>query len=223
MPLLRASTLLLLMGFLASGCKRDSDAPSSGPATPTAPKSGPVTPTGPAPAPFVKAGLVAPVTAAGQPDTGEVDLAELRDAVADPRVLSEQELWALTDPQGRQRDARGPDGVGMPRSTPSSDVPSEETPGLGEEEAPRMDVPAPSAAPRPAMPPRDADRRQSQSELRMAAREPMANRERNVAGGVVGVVEFSLGGGSATAPALDDLDDLPALLLQHGDLRRSSR
>ncbi|RKG69254.1 hypothetical protein D7V88_40245, partial [Corallococcus terminator] len=150
--MLRASTLLLLMGILASGCKRDSDAPSPDPATPTAPNAAPVTPIpSSAPAPFAKAGLAAPVTAAGQPDTGEVDLAALRDSVADPKVLSELELLALSDPHGRRREDRGGDelAAGTGAAAPSG-IDYEETPGLGEEAALPQRIPAPSRRERPA-------------------------------------------------------------------------
>ncbi|RKH47357.1 hypothetical protein D7V93_34050, partial [Corallococcus llansteffanensis] len=61
-----------------------------------------------APAPFVQAGLVAPVTAAGLPDTGEVDLATLRDSVADPQVLSEEELRKLSGVDISGLDRRAP-------------------------------------------------------------------------------------------------------------------
>ncbi|RKH33544.1 hypothetical protein D7X12_35910, partial [Corallococcus sicarius] len=83
-----------------------------------------------APAAFVQAGLVAPVTALGQPDTGEVDLAALRDSVADPQVLSEEEVGKLlarpdpeADPQVRSTEGRGSaseyDVSGMRREDPA--------------------------------------------------------------------------------------------------------
>ncbi|RKH33260.1 DUF2135 domain-containing protein [Corallococcus praedator] len=201
MQLLRTATLLLLTGFLASGCKRDSEAPASNPATPTAPKSASAPPApGPAPAPFAQAGLVAPVTAAGQPDTGEVDLAALRDSVADPKVLSEQELLALSDPHGRQ--AEDPSDVAMAVPTaapPSSGAAYEDAPGLGEDAAMLRQVPPPPP-PRRAMP----ENRPSRSERPApAVREPEPDRlEGSVAGGVIGgVVGGQLGSGaSAGAP-----------------------
>lgn len=104
------------MGFLASGCKRDADVAPPGPAAPRA-----------APAPFIQAGLAAPVTAAGQPDTGEVDLAALRDSVADPKVVSEAEVEALSPRRGRSPDA--PTAMAPPPSPSPA-----EAPGLGEPE-----------------------------------------------------------------------------------------
>src|SRR5690242_10815712 len=41
------------------------------------------------PASFADAGLIAPTTAPGVPDMGKVDLAALRDAVADPKPIPE--------------------------------------------------------------------------------------------------------------------------------------
>lgn len=125
MRLVRASTFLLLLGFLAAGCKRDSDPNASPPAAsrevPTA---------------FAQAGLVAPVTAAGQPDTGEVDLAALRDSVADPQVLSEQQLEALSGHHGQgSDDPRRRLGPAPTSAAPRARVIAREAPGLGESEA----------------------------------------------------------------------------------------
>src|SRR5690606_12141968 len=44
---------------------------------------------------FRQAGLAAQVTATGQAETGQVDLTELRDSVADPQVLTEEQLAEL--------------------------------------------------------------------------------------------------------------------------------
>ncbi|MBN8226533.1 DUF2135 domain-containing protein [Corallococcus macrosporus] len=130
MRLFRASSVVLLMGFLAWGCKRDADvAPAKAPAPVAAPAN--------APAPFVQAGLVAPVTAAGQPDTGEVDLAALRDSVADPRVLSDEELQALSPDTNRRREA-------LERRAAPPRALAMEAPGLGETDVMDSVPPAPT-------------------------------------------------------------------------------
>ncbi|RKH68133.1 hypothetical protein D7W81_13020, partial [Corallococcus aberystwythensis] len=89
------------------------------------------------PEPFIRAGLVAPVTAAGLPDTGEVDLAALRDSVADPKVLSETELSKLTQGPAPEAERR----TMAPASDESSAMDSEV---MDLESAPR---PPPRAAP----------------------------------------------------------------------------
>ena len=51
------------------------------------------------PASFADAGLIAPTTAPGLPDTGAVDIAALRDAVADPKPIPEAQVrrWEKRD------------------------------------------------------------------------------------------------------------------------------
>ncbi|WP_223636031.1 DUF2135 domain-containing protein [Corallococcus sp. EGB] len=112
MRLLRASAVVLLMGLSASGCKRDADVPPPEVAAPSE-----------TPASFIQAGLVAPATVAGRPDTGEVDLATLRDSVADPKVLSEADVEALSRRRSPEDLAR----IGSPPGPRPADAP-----GLGE-------------------------------------------------------------------------------------------
>ncbi|RKG95892.1 DUF2135 domain-containing protein [Corallococcus sp. CA053C] len=183
MQLLRTSALLLLMGCLASGCKRDADAPPPASTLPAAPKV--------APASFVQAGLVAPVTAPGQPDTGEVDLAALRDSVADPQVLSEEELLKLSGPAARDERDPGRRLMGSP---------------MGEE--PASDD-ALAAAPEALAPPREVpDTRRQERELEeasarqrvraaLSARAPRVLGDAQLEGGVSGGVIGSVGAGSA--------------------------
>ncbi len=84
MHLTRASTPCCSCGSSLAGCTRGT---SRGAAS-HAPSSSPY----PRPRPkeevdrFKKAGLAAPATVPGQADPGTVDLAELRDSVADPQV-----------------------------------------------------------------------------------------------------------------------------------------
>ncbi len=89
MHLTRASTALLSTWLLLSGCTRG---PSVEPTPPTH--------STPPPAKaeverFKKAGLTAPVAALSQADTGDVDLTELRDSVADPQEITEEQVAAL--------------------------------------------------------------------------------------------------------------------------------
>ncbi|MBZ4416850.1 VIT domain-containing protein [Myxococcus sp. RHSTA-1-4] len=102
MHLPRLSTALLLTCLAVAGCNRDSGSKSTPPTTPETPARASLSPE------FEKAGLVAPKTAPGQPDPGEVDLAELRDSVADPVVLSEAQIAELS----RTRLAQRPPGDG---------------------------------------------------------------------------------------------------------------
>ncbi|MBZ4373826.1 VIT domain-containing protein [Corallococcus sp. AS-1-6] len=181
MRLFRASAVVLLMGVLASGCKRDADAPPRA-AAPSAP-----------PAPFIQAGLVAPVTVAGQPDTGEVDLAALRDSVADPKVLSEAEVAALSPAGNRPPGAPGPAGAPVPPRPRAV-----EAPGLGETEA--LPAAANEELARSEMREREARARE---ELRAAAdtqarAEPESD---GIEGGVVGGVIGGMSGVPAPSAA----------------------
>jgi tetratricopeptide (TPR) repeat protein len=96
MNLTRASAPLLLLWLLSWGCTRG---------TPSAPT--PPTPSASQEevARFKKAGLTAPAAAPGQADTGEVNLAELRDAMADPQVLTEQQLAELERAGRKEEEA----------------------------------------------------------------------------------------------------------------------
>jgi predicted small secreted protein len=89
MHLTRFPTAVLLTCLVVAGCNRDSTSKPPVAPQPEAPARAALTP------PFEKAGLVAPTTVPGQPDPGAVDLAELRDSVADPQVLSEEQLAKL--------------------------------------------------------------------------------------------------------------------------------
>jgi tetratricopeptide (TPR) repeat protein len=92
MHLMRASITLLSTWLLLAGCTRG---------TPGEPPS-PPRPTGSAPSAspeeverFKKAGLTAPKAVLGQEDKGQVDLAELRDSVADPQIITEEKVAEL--------------------------------------------------------------------------------------------------------------------------------
>ncbi|MDY7232241.1 VIT domain-containing protein [Hyalangium rubrum] len=99
MHLTRASTALLLTWLLSSGCTRSTPPPPTSTKSPSASQE--------EVARFQKAGLAAPATAPGQADTGEVNLAELRDSVADPQVLTEEQIAALERPAQREASATG--------------------------------------------------------------------------------------------------------------------
>ncbi|MFP2896394.1 VIT domain-containing protein, partial [Corallococcus sp. 4LFB] len=127
---------------------------------------------------------MAPVTAAGQPDTGEVDLAALRDSVADPQVLSEAELQKLTSRAAPEPEAATP----APRS-------ATDAPGLGEAEV--MDAELDEAMAR-----RENSVREDRARLeaQRSAGAPPAAEPGGVAGGVVGGVLGGVLGGPLAAP-----------------------
>lgn len=181
MRLYRASAVVLLMGVLASGCKRDADvAPPPKAAAPSE-----------TPAPFIQAGLVSPATVAGQPDTGEVDLAALRDSVADPKVLSEEEVAALSPAAARPpRNRALADATAPPGSRALA------APGLGESEV--LDATMGEEMER-----RQRDARADRARLAaMPAAEAFAEPAADgVEGGVVGGVIGGVVGGQLAAPA----------------------
>ncbi|QAT87194.1 hypothetical protein EJ065_5661 [Corallococcus coralloides] len=181
MSLFRASAVVLLMGFLASGCKRDADVVP--PPKAAAPSE--------TPAPFIQAGLVSPATVAGQPDTGEVDLAALRDSVADPKVLSEEEVAALSPAAARPpRNRALADATAPPSSRALA------APGLGESEV--LDATMGEEMER-----RQRDARADRARLAaMPAAEAFAEPAADgVEGGVVGGVIGGVVGGQLAAPA----------------------
>ncbi|HVG61178.1 MAG TPA: hypothetical protein VNA24_21645, partial [Hyalangium sp.] len=92
MHLTRASTTLLSTWLLLAGCTRGTPGEPSSPSLPTrsAPSASPEEVER-----FKKAGLTAPKAVLGQEDTGQVDLAELRDSVADPQIISEEKVAEL--------------------------------------------------------------------------------------------------------------------------------
>nr|WP_254379963.1 VIT domain-containing protein [Corallococcus exiguus] len=169
------------MGVLASGCKRDADVPS--PPKAAAPAE--------TPAPFLQAGLVAPATVAGQPDTGEVDLAALRDSVADPKVLSEEEVAALSPTA-----ARSPRDLARARAAAPPSSHALEAPGLGEAEV--LDVATSGDAERREMRPRAEPPRPAAAP---SARAPAEPEEDGVEGGVAGGVIGGVVGDRFAAPA----------------------
>ncbi|WP_224363833.1 VIT domain-containing protein [Hyalangium versicolor] len=90
MNLKRASTALLSLWLLLSGCTRGTPREPTTvtpPSTPSVPQAEVER--------FKKAGLAAPSAALSQADTGEVNLAELRDSVADPQVITEAQVAEL--------------------------------------------------------------------------------------------------------------------------------
>ncbi len=89
MHLTRASTALLSTWLLLAGCTRGTPGEPTTPPPPT--RSSPSAPPEEVER-FKKAGLTAPKAVLGQEDTGQVDLAELRDSVADPQVITEEKV-----------------------------------------------------------------------------------------------------------------------------------
>lgn len=149
MHLTRLTTAVLLLCLVMAGCERGSTPP------PVAPAPKPQAP----PESFLKAGLAAPVTAPGVIDPGEVNVAELRDGLADPRILSEQDLQKMLQ-SGRQEP-----------STPTGEMESVEggldearaAPDVALGAAPPPPPPPPSPAPAAAMRPMDAAREEAAS------------------------------------------------------------
>jgi tetratricopeptide (TPR) repeat protein len=86
MHLTRLSTAVLLTCLALAGCSQKPPEPPAPPEVkvPVAPPA------------FAQAGLTAPAQAPGETEPGEVDLAELRDAVADPQVLSQEQVSDLS-------------------------------------------------------------------------------------------------------------------------------
>ena len=92
MHLTRASTALLSTWLLLAGCTRGTPGEPTTPPLPA--RSSPSAPPEEVER-FKKAGLTAPKAVLGQEDTGQVDLAELRDSVADPQVITEEKVAEL--------------------------------------------------------------------------------------------------------------------------------
>ncbi len=86
-------TGLLLTALALTGCKRGPVPSSEDASTPLAVQTPPVARE--APPAFARAGLIAPTVVPGVQDTGEVDIATLRESVADPEVLTEEQLQKL--------------------------------------------------------------------------------------------------------------------------------
>jgi len=126
MHLTRACLLLLSTWLLLSGCTRGTPSEPKGP-TPPAP-SQPTSPTASAPREeverFKKAGLAAPEAVLGEADTGQVDIAELRDSVADPQVITEEQV-AKMEQAARPRPSPSPQGAPPSRDELAAE-PSEE-------------------------------------------------------------------------------------------------
>ncbi|MFY0563717.1 VIT domain-containing protein [Archangium lansingense] len=141
-------TGLLLAALALPGCKRSSSDEEK-PQVPEAPKAD-LAP------PFVRAGLTAPATVPGVQEPGIVDLPALRDAVADPQAVTEEELMRLVG----EANWRGGEPVTGPRTgaqRPSRRNPS--TPGeaevdesLGSEDMEEQIARAPGGAPPPPAP-----------------------------------------------------------------------
>ncbi|MFL5354250.1 VIT domain-containing protein [Archangium sp.] len=152
MSLPRALLTGVLLAVLSlPGCKRDSTANDT-PPVPEGPKADPAL--------FARAGLTAPVTAPGVPDPGTVDLPALRDAVADPRPISQDELARLVReannwPNG-QRGGPRPDAARPARDLRTfgeAEGGAEVDESLGSEQMEQQAAhPAPSEAPPPPSP-----------------------------------------------------------------------
>ncbi|WP_368738213.1 VIT domain-containing protein [Corallococcus exiguus] len=134
---------------------------------------------------------MAPATVAGQPDTGEVDLAALRDSVADPKVLSEEEVAALSPTA-----ARSPRDLARARAAAPPSSHALEAPGLGEAEV--LDVATSGDAERREMRPRAEPPRPAAAP---SARAPAEPEEDGVEGGVAGGVIGGVVGDRFAAPA----------------------
>jgi tetratricopeptide (TPR) repeat protein len=135
---LQPLTALLLTGLLLAGCDRQ---------TPQRPP--PVT-AKPPPArsalagPFEKAGLAAPNAVLSRPDTGEVRLDELRDSVADPQEVTEEQLAKLMPADANAAGERSRGGA-RPSPAPSATAAPPREPTLGG--APPPPPPPPSPEP----------------------------------------------------------------------------
>ncbi|HLL02589.1 MAG TPA: VIT domain-containing protein [Myxococcaceae bacterium] len=155
MHLTRASTALLLVWFLTAGCTRGT--------SPVPPTETPRPPTEAEVTRFKAAGLTAPATAPGREDTGTVDLAQLRDSVADPRVLTDEQVQELQrESLEAQRAAQGEsaDGASSAAAEMEADVEGSIVGGVvggviggqaGGEVAASAASPAPTAPPPPPM------------------------------------------------------------------------
>src|SRR5215217_2422746 len=140
MHLTRLSPAVLLLCLVMTGCERGSTPP------PVAPAPKPQAP----PESFLKAGLAAPVTAPGVTDPGEVNVAELRDGLADPRILSEEDLQTLL----RSGPRRPPAPTGELEPVEGNPAPVEEARlaedvALGAAPPPPPPPPSPASAARP--------------------------------------------------------------------------
>ncbi len=151
MHLTRASTALLSTWLLLASCTRGTPGETTAPPPPA--RSSPSAPPEEVER-FKKAGLAAPKAVLGQEDTGQVDLAELRDSVADPEVITEQKVAELEranrpDPADRA-EAQAADGEeqGVEGGVAGGVVGGVLGGVLGGQVAS-----APSAAPRPGAPP----------------------------------------------------------------------
>jgi tetratricopeptide (TPR) repeat protein len=194
MHLKRLSLVVLLACLAVAGCNRDSGSKPPSPPTPDVPAQTPLSPG------FEKTGLVAPKTAPGQPDPGEVDLAELRDSVADPEVLSEAQIAEMSRGAMAQRLAERE---------------SERDEGAVDQEvqydtnrvlAPRDRMPtgAPPQRPRPRRGP-SVIASVDGEEMVYAEEEVEGGVEGGVVGGVMGgVIGGVVGGQAAEAPAPTD-------------------
>ncbi|MDC0709299.1 DUF2135 domain-containing protein [Stigmatella sp. ncwal1] len=155
MLLTRPFTALLLMGFLLAGCDRNTSKPPPSPPARVPPAPNPLAET------FKKAGLAAPVTELGHPDTGEVRLDELRDSVADPQEITEAELAKFSPAQQpspseeSEDDERAaspaPTGARPPPPPPPAPEPMREAPGEGFGAGGVAAAPAPSSAAAPVL------------------------------------------------------------------------
>ncbi|QSQ13814.1 DUF2135 domain-containing protein [Myxococcus landrumensis] len=186
MHLTRLLPAVLLMCLFSTGCERGS---SAAPPKPHAP-----------PENFIKAGLKAPVSVPGVPDPGEVDLLALRDAMAQPQTLSEQDLRLLL--QGGALDGNDPREGGRPEPEESR---RQANRSFGEllEDSPPPPAPEPAAAAMPAPPssaPRAAVRPMPRGEPTSGSAEEREARRSEVIQIIKGGTGPG-GGGSMGAPA----------------------
>ncbi|MCY1001895.1 hypothetical protein OWM54_32540 [Myxococcus sp. MISCRS1] len=126
----RLSAAALLLCLAMVGCERKaSTAPPSAPQPATTPDS------------FAKAGLTAPATVPGVIEPGEVDVAELRDALANPTLLDDEAMERLLN-HLRAESGLPPDTTGeLLEGAPGGAPPRPQ--------ALRAAIPPPAAAPAP--------------------------------------------------------------------------
>lgn len=192
MHLTRASALLLSMWLLLSGCTRGTPGEPK-PLTPPSP-SQPASPAAAAPKAeverFKKAGLTAPEAVLAAADTGAVDLAELRDSVADPQVITEEQVAKMEEAARPRPTEEANTAREEPRAEAEASVQGGVVGGVLGGVLGGAVAPAPSAPPPPPPPP--ARSRPATAGARMAPERERASDDFGRAGP---------GGGGEPAPA----------------------
>ncbi|WP_338864492.1 DUF2135 domain-containing protein [Myxococcus stipitatus] len=198
MHLTRLLPAVLLMCLLSTGCERGPAPPQPPPKSSPSPEPG--APRAITPEDFVKAGLKAPTSAPGVPDPGEVDLVALRDAMAQPQSLSQQDLKALL-PREVEFDREPGEG-----SAPDSQERPLRNFGDFDESSDRRRETAAPAAPVMAAPPAPASRPPPRPTASTGAPEE----DRRSQAMQIIKSQGPGGGGTAAAPAKKALDAAPS-------------